>query len=172
MKTIIENLDRLSYLSEAQKKSIEVKAQAHLRFSNISFEVKKVDEKELIVQTVQLKHLSENYADAKKLIEVTETVFAPILYGRKLRVGAKPYFEAPADVVTFIWIKEQMAKKEIKAAELEQKLGIDRSTISQYLSGKRELSRGVKSMFYFFFAYEELVDNVAKTDNSDVLMGA
>ena len=172
MKTIVENLDRISYLNEAQKKSIEVKAQAHLRFSNISFEVKKVDEKELIVQTVQLKHLSENYADAKKLIEVTESIFAPVLYGRKLRVGAKPYFEAPADVVTTAWIKEQMAKHGIKAAELEEKLGIDKSTISQYLGGKRELSRGVKSMFYYFFAYNSLVDKTIKTDNSRFIMGA
>jgi len=159
MKTIIENLGRLSYLNDTLKRSIEQKAQAHLRYSNITFDVKLCDDKEIIIQTSQLKHLSENYADTAKLIEVTESVFAPILYGRKLRVGAKPYVEAPADVVTITWIKEQMAKQTIKSVELEKQLGIDKSTISQYLSGKRELSRGVKSMFFYFFAYNQLLND-------------
>lgn len=159
MKTIIENLGRLSHLNDTLKKSIEQKALAHLKYSNITFDVKLCDDKEIIVQTSQLKHLSENYADTAKLIEVTESVFSPVLYGRKLRVGAKPYVEAPADVVTITWIKEQMSKQTVKAVDLEKQLGIDKSTISQYLSGKRELSRGVKSMFFYFFAYNQLLND-------------
>ena len=158
MKTTIENLGRLSHLNDTLKKSIEQKALAHLKYSNITFDVKKCDETEIIIQVSQLKHLSENYADTAKLIEVTESVFSPVLYGRKLRVGAKPYVEAPADVVTITWIKEQMSKQTVKAVDLEKQLGIDKSTISQYLSGKRELSRGVKSMFFYFFAYNELIN--------------
>lgn len=157
MKSIIENLHRFMYLNDAQKNSLEQKAQAHLRYSNISFNVMKVDDKEVIIQTVQLKQLSENYADADRLVKVTESVFSPMLYGRKLKVGAKPYVPAPADDVTPQWIRDHMAKQHLKASDLEVLLGIDKSTLSLYLSGKRELSRPVKSMFFYFFAYNELI---------------
>ncbi|MBB6003944.1 hypothetical protein [Arcicella rosea] len=157
MKTVIENLHRLTYLNDGQKQSLEVKAQAHLRYSNISFTVMKVTDTELIIQTAQLKHLSENYADMEKLVKVTESVFSPMLYGRKLKVGAKPYVPAPADIVTFDWIKKEMAQQQLKAVELETALGIDKSTLSLLISGKRDMTRAMKSMFYYFFEYNKLV---------------
>lgn len=156
MKTIIENIHRLEYLSNEQREALEQKAVYYMRYSNITFNVMTVDEKIVIVQTVQLKPFSENYADAKKLVKITEELFSTVLYGRKLRIGAKPFVEAPADVVTVQYIKDRMAKMKLKATDLELLLGIDKSTLSLYFNHKRELTRGIKSMFYYFFMSEDL----------------
>lgn len=151
MKTTIENLDKLSYLSENQKAILERQAAAHLRYSNISFKIMTWYSDLLIVQTSQGKHISENYADEKRLIELTQEMFNTVLYGRTLRVGAKPFIHSPSDVVSVGWIKDSMSQNELKASDLEILLGIDKSTLSLYLTGKRELSRGVKAMFFYFF---------------------
>lgn len=159
MKTIIENLSRLTWLDEGQKNALETKAKAHLRYSNITFQVMKADETNVIVQVIQLKHLSENYATAEHLVKVAESVFSTMLYGRKLKVGAKPYVPAPADVVTPEWVRNAMAKQRLKAVDLEAQLGIDKSTLSVLLSGKKEMTRAMKSMFYFFFLAKQLEQN-------------
>lgn len=156
MENIIGNANRLYFLNEGQRKSIEQKAMAHKRYSNIVFEIISANDKELVVQVAQHNHLSENYATADRLKQIGKEVFAQFLYGRKLKVGAKPYDPAPGDVVTTDWIKVKMAQHAFKSVDLEKFFGIDKSTLSKYLSGDRELSRGVKSMFFYFFAYIEL----------------
>lgn len=88
---IIKNLALIYYLNDEQKSVIEQQAQAHLRFSNISFNVLQVDEDSLSVQTIQGKHLSENYADEQRLIEITQNTFADVLLGRSLTIEVIPY---------------------------------------------------------------------------------
>ncbi len=160
MKTFVENLNRLKHLTAEEKATIERKASAHRRFSNIGFCVMACNDTEIIVQVAQLKHLSENYATAEKLREIGESVFVPVAYGRTVKIGAKPYVPAPADMVTIQWIKDKMSQQRLKAVDLEILLGIDKSSISLYLNGKRELTRSIKSMFYYFFMYNEIQTSV------------
>lgn len=87
---IIKNLAKIHYLNDEQKSAIEQQAQAHLRFSNISFNVVKVNEASLSVQTIQGKQSSENYAD-ERLIEITQNIFASAFFGRSLTIEAIPY---------------------------------------------------------------------------------
>ncbi len=88
---IIKNLAQIHYLNDEQKTAIEQQAQAHLRFSNISFNVLQVNENSISVQTIQGKQLSENYADEQRLIAITQNTFADALLGRSLTIEVVQY---------------------------------------------------------------------------------
>ncbi|MFC0182537.1 hypothetical protein ACFFJX_08175 [Pseudarcicella hirudinis] len=145
----IQNLKRLQYLSEDQLAKLERTAIAHKRYSNIRFNIVFVDKKEVVVEVSQGRSLSENYADAEGLVRLTkEMIDNSMLSGRALRVGTKIYIKTDSDIVTTSWIKNKMSKVGMRAVDVEQYMSIDKSTLSLYLNGRRELTRKVKSDFF------------------------
>ena len=55
------------------------------------------------------------------------------------------------DAVTPDWIEEQMREYGLKRKDLMRQLALDPSSISQYLSGKRGMTKPVRAMFYYYF---------------------
>lgn len=55
------------------------------------------------------------------------------------------------DSVTPEWIEEQMREYGLKRKDLMRQLALDPSSISQYLSGKRGMTKPVRAMFYYYF---------------------
>ncbi len=155
-----DNLHRFEHLSPALKASLEQRAIAQMKKYQVLFKTMKVTDREMIIQTSQLQK-DEDETNAKEyLLKITEEVFTPFLYGRKLRVGIKLFIPTTTDVVDAQWILDKMAQQKLKFEDLERILGIEKYTLSVYTSGKYKLNRAEKGMFFYFFTYRNLVSQI------------
>ena len=59
--------------------------------------------------------------------------------------------------VTPQYISEQMQALGLNQADLVKELGINPSSISEYLSSYTKLSKAGKAMFYYYFEYKKLL---------------
>lgn len=73
-------------------------------------------------------------------------------------------FAFEGDEVTPEWVRERMDAFCIKQKDLIKNTGLDRSNISSYLSGKRPMSKGVKALFFYYFALLEANKKLHKGD--------
>lgn len=148
----IKNLSRISdHLQPDNLHKLEQGANLHLRHSNIEFKILSADDHEIIIRTVQGKHMSKNYATADKLIRVTKDLFQQFFSGFDIKVQPIPFAGEIVDVVSPEWLQDKMLKKGIKITDIVTDTGIDRTNISAWVNDKRPMSQIVKAMFYFYF---------------------
>lgn len=145
----LKNIHRLNF-SEADQIKLEKAAGLHKRYSNIEFKLLEVKPGELIVRVTQGKHLSENYADDKRLRAIAKELFQPFFDG-KIHVHAIPYKEHFTAVVTPEWLSSKLHQYQLRIIDIESITGLDKTNISAWVNGKRPMSQIVKAMFFFLF---------------------
>ncbi|RQO74254.1 hypothetical protein DBR43_02320 [Pedobacter sp. KBW06] len=166
----IKNIHKIDQLISARDLAkLEEGAKLHLRHSNISFKIMGISANGLFIKTEQGKHLSENYADEHRLIELTKDLFIKPKYTldfdpgdilnepgeidrAKIMVHAYPYVVSPIDKVDSKWVNEQMLKTGTKAKDIAAETGIEKTNISPWINDKKPMSQIVKAMFYYYFA--------------------
>ena len=141
-----------SLLSQDQLEKLDKAAQRHTTESNMSFVVLSATEKEIQVETTQGETKSGKYATEATLINRTKELFAKILPNVKFVINPVPFAPSPASTVTTAWLENQMEKKGIRIKQIAFDAGIDRESISDWVTGKRPMSQLVKAMFYFYFS--------------------
>ena len=159
MENIIKNLHKLkSLLSNEQIDSLEYSAMMQRRYARIFFKIQflDVEEKTIRIQIHQKKSPYENYADDKRLMEIVEETFRTYFEDWKIQKVTFPYIEAPAEIVTPEWIKEQMNKYKIGSKKLVADFGIAKAEISAMINGHREMGIRTKGLFYYYFKYTEI----------------
>lgn len=155
-----DNVHRFEHLSPTLKAALEQRAITQMKKYHVLFKIMKVTSHEIIIQTSQLQK-EDNEPNIKEvLVKVTEEVFSPFLYGRRLRIGVKLFIPTNTDVVDAQWILDKMAQQKLKFEDLERILGIEKYTLSVYTSGKYKLNRAEKGMFFYFFTYRNLVAQI------------
>ncbi|MNY29273.1 hypothetical protein D3C86_1633040 [compost metagenome] len=109
----------------------------------------------LIIRTKQDKHVSGNYADEVKLIELTRNLFG--ILPEKPVIAVQPLIYTPVlvDVVDAKWIQEKMEKHRIQIEDIVADTGIEKSSLSAWIKGTRLMTQPVKAMFYFLFTDHE-----------------
>ena len=156
MTNTIKHLEKLAGRVDAKDLAkLEAGARLYLRHSNISFQVVSSDANGLMIRTKQDKHLSGNYADEVKLIELTRNLFG-ILPGKPV-IAVQPLIYTPVlvDVVDAKWIRERMEKYRIQIEEIVADTGIEKGSLSAWINGTRLMTQPVKAMFYFLFTDHE-----------------
>jgi hypothetical protein len=148
---LIKNIHLLSALDENALLRLEQAALAHQRFSKITFKVIEFTDKALTINVIQGKSANENHQDQKRLIEIGKETFANHVGTRKINVHAVPYVASPVEVVTPEWISKQMLAHKVALKYLVKDFGIDKTTLSALINGKKPLSQPVKGLFYYFF---------------------
>ncbi|TDQ12178.1 XRE family transcriptional regulator [Pedobacter metabolipauper] len=153
--SVIKNLHKLlhlQYFSTDHLNKLEAGAALHLKYSNISFKIIEMNIKNssVVVKTEQGKHLSENYADEVRLIELTRELFS-VLDGAKILVHPIPYKPPIIDVVNPAWINDKMLNNGVRIKDIQADTGIDKTNLSAWINGTRPMSQPVKAMFYFYF---------------------
>jgi len=56
-----------------------------------------------------------------------------------------------AGEVTPAWIRNQMETADIQVKKIVMDTGVGQTNISQWIHGRRNMSKPVKAMFYFYF---------------------
>ena len=149
----MKGLEKLN-LTADKKRIIEKSEVSFKRFARIYFEVLSYDGKELIIKVWQQENPSKKYLGAKELIERTKGVFDGIV-PESVKIHCRPIPFEPDDLrnLSLEVINEKIEEFGLKPKDLVKLLDIDKSSLSLTLSGKRELSKPNKAMFYYLFKY-------------------
>ena len=146
----IEQLEQL--LTPEQITKLEKAADRHTQQSNVQFKILSVQDKTISVETTQSETPSGKYASEATLAKRTEDLFRKILPEFKITVSTETFHPSPASVVTAAWIDKKMQEKELRIKQIAFETGVDRESISDWVTGKRSMSQIVKAMFYFYLS--------------------
>ncbi|MDY0904296.1 helix-turn-helix transcriptional regulator [Pedobacter sp. CFBP9032] len=149
----IENAMMLEGIITSEKiLKLEAAAARHKEQSNISFTVTDVKNHTIEILTVQKETPSGKYANEATLVKKTEDLFRKISPEFKIIVSAETNFPSPAKLVNVPWIEKKMLEKGVRIKQIAFDSGIDRESISDWVTGKRSMSQIVKAMFYFYLS--------------------
>lgn len=152
----IKDIHKLAGLiSPIDLEILDEAAALHKKNSNITFKVIKVTDNEFQIRTEQGKHLSENYADAKLLVQRTKELFSFFGINKTLHVHPVPYVQSRTDIVNPKWVTENMIINGVKIKDIANETGIEKSDISGWINGEKPMSQAVKAMFYYYFSKEK-----------------
>jgi hypothetical protein len=146
----IKNVHLLS-LSDNNLKKLEFGAALHKKMSNIEFKILEIQDNSLVVRVSQGKHMSENYADKATLVNRARELFEPFFPTLKIHPQANPYEPNPISKIDSMWIKKQMDVLDLRVTDIVKDTGVDKTNISAWANGKREMSQPVKAMFFHYF---------------------
>lgn len=162
METIIKNIHLLkSHLTEDQLSTLEHGASLHRRHARITFKILRFADNVLTVETRQDKSPAENYLDGKLLYQRTKELFKAnnLPADIKLHINTIPYKPSPTEVVTPEYVRHFMTDLKIKAKDIAADTGLDKTNISAWVNGTREMSQIVKAMFYYYLETKRTIEN-------------
>ena len=111
-------------------------------------EVKRRDEG-VIIEISQDKTLDAQYFSANELRDIVTSLFASV--HEDFHIGAIPYVLLAHDVVTFSWLKKQLADNAMKIKTLARVLGVKKSVLVDHHSGNTEMNNEERGMYYYYF---------------------
>jgi hypothetical protein len=149
----IQNIHYLNpHLSIEQITALENAAERHSQQFNMDFKILSVDGNVIQVETGQGETASGKYATRQMLVKRTEELLEKRLPGFEIQVTANAALPAPTDVVNVSWIDKKMQQKGLRIKQIAFETGIDRESISDWVTGKKAMGKTVKAMFYFYLS--------------------
>lgn len=107
-------------------------------------------------------HIEVN--EEEKIVKITqkEVVNGYILNNKQLHDRARALFDKEYKIIPVVfsldlsevnseWIKERMAEFDIKTKDIISQTGLDKSSLSLFLSGKVKMNKLVRACFYYYF---------------------
>jgi len=149
----IQNIDCLvSLLKSDELNALNKAAERHSQQSNMDFKIISVNGNVVEIETSQGETASGKYATQQVLLKRTEELFKKRLSGFELQISANAVLPSPADVVDVPWIDQKMQEKGLRIKQIAFETGIDRESISDWVTGKKAMGKTVKAMFYFYLS--------------------
>ena len=149
----IQNIDSLNSLLNADEvNALKKAAERHSQQSNMDFKIISVNGNVVEIETSQGETASGKYATQQVLLKRTEELFKKRLAGFELQITANAVLPSPADVVDVPWIEKKMQEKGLRIKQIAFETGIDRESISDWVTGKKAMGKTVKAMFYFYLS--------------------
>jgi hypothetical protein len=122
----------------------------HSSISSIDFTILSANQNELTIEVTQNQTNSGKYATDVTLAERTKVLFGKYFPNATLNIIPVPFLPSPAGTVTTAWLEQKMQQKGVRIKQIAFETGIDRESISDWITGKRKMSQIVKAMFYFY----------------------
>jgi hypothetical protein len=149
----ISGMNKMStLLPEELLTKLDKSAERHFNQSNITFNILKAETNSLEVEVTQGETKSGKYASEATLISRTRQVFDKFFPQQQIQVFPNTFLPSPAAVVNPEWIEKKMLQKGVRIKQIAFETGIDRESISDWVTGKRSMSQIVKAMFYFYLS--------------------
>ena len=154
----MKNIELLPISEEAKKRLSDFAVQ-YRKMARIYIEIISFNGKRLIVRAEQKEAVNERILTKKELVERVREMFAgEIPADWLLTVSAVNFDRRDIAAVNPEWIKKNMDRLGLKAKDVVSHTGFDKSTVSEILSGERNLSKSGKAAFYYFFKYYEVTN--------------
>ncbi|MFI5453412.1 XRE family transcriptional regulator [Pedobacter sp. UC225_61] len=144
----IEKLSEL--LSSTEIEKLVKAAERHCESSNMNFTILSANAEGIEIEVAQGETKSGRYASEATLSNRTKELFANLLPKAKLHIYAQTFAPSPASTVTTAWLESKMQQKGVRIKQIAFDTGLDRESISDWVTGKRSMSQIVKAMFYFY----------------------
>lgn len=152
----MKNIDLLP-LSLIAKKRIAEFALQYRKMARIYIEIISFDGQRLIVRAEQKEAVNDLILTKIELTTRVRELFADeIPNDWKLTVSAVNFDRRDISAIDAMWINDNMTRLGLKAKDIASHTGLDKSSLSLYMSGGRELSKLTKIAFYYFFKYYEM----------------
>ena len=149
----IQNINLLDTILDTDKIiKLDKAASRHQEQSNTNFSIRLVGDKTIEIATVQGETSSGKYATEATLIKRTEDLFRKHLPHYKITVSPETFQASPASVVTIAWIEKMMLQKGVRIKQIAFDTGVDRESVSEWVTGKRSMSQIVKALFYYYLS--------------------
>lgn len=146
----IEHLNKS--LTAEQLEQLEAAASIHKSQSNIEFTILKVEGEEVTIESAQTETRSGKYATEAGLLKKSQEVFNKFLAGQTVNFVLSPHLPSLSAVVTPAWLEIKMKEKGVRIKQIAFETGVDRESIADWITGKRNMSQIVKAMFYFYLS--------------------
>lgn len=147
----VKNIHRITdQIPESDLKKLEQSAYNYARHTQLYFKIAYVDDEKIIVQAKQEKTSSGEYFTKESIKDRATNVFRDIFPDHEIAIRPSPYQHPPVDVVNPDWIRRQMSRKKVSSKQIREFTGIDKGTISNWISGNRNMSQAARAMFYLF----------------------
>jgi len=149
----IQNINLLDTILDTDKIiKLDKAASRHQEQSNTNFNIRMVGDNTIEIATVQGETSSGKYATEATLIKRTEDLFRKHLPHYKITVSPETFQASPASVVTIAWIEKMMLQKGVRIKQIAFDTGVDRESVSEWVTGKRSMSQIVKALFYYYLS--------------------
>ncbi|MEJ5995604.1 helix-turn-helix transcriptional regulator [Pedobacter sp. Du54] len=151
MKSIpgIEKLNDL--LTQVELEKLLKAAGRQAQTSNMSFTILSVTGNEIQIEVAQGETKSGKYATEATLTSRTKELFNKFIPKLPLNISPVPFAPSPASTVNPEWLESKMQQKGLRIKQIAFDTGVNRESISDWVTGKRTMSQIVKAMFYFYF---------------------
>lgn len=147
----IQGIEKLeTVLTVNDIRNITAAADHHAAMSNISFTILSVSENTVEIETTQAETKSGKYATEATLIKRTRELFGKYLPKMELHISTVTFAPSPSSTVTTAWLEQKMQLKGLRIKQIAFDTGIDKESISDWVTGKKSMSQIVKAMFYFY----------------------
>lgn len=152
MSTIV-SLNKLApQIQEENISKLEKAAARHKKESSITFTIRYSDEHVTEIECRQEENKSGNYATEASLIKRAQELFSKFLPQSELVILPVTFRPSPASVVSPAWLDQKMNEQGIRIKQIAFDTGIDRESVSDWVTGKRNMSQIVKAMFYYYLS--------------------
>lgn len=150
----MKGIEKLTHITEDQRKLLILSAKQYKRFARIYFEVLEVTPDSVSVKIKQLEGPAEKYLSAKDLTQRAQEVFEGMIpVDWKFSVRAVPFkFLQVVDVDYINSRKEALGLTDV---DLSRLLDVRPENLSKILSDNRGLTKLGKAAFYYLFKYLE-----------------
>jgi len=150
----MQNLDLLP-VDKSVKDDIRMFRDKLLAYAGIKVDILSFED-EVIRVRVEQAELKNNYMlNQAQLVGRAATVFAPLENRYRIHYVALTYQPDLAEI-DYNWINESLSRFKISRNDLIKQMGIDKSTLSELLSGNRNLTKFQKAAFFYYFMTYQL----------------
>lgn len=150
----MKGIEKLTHITDEQRKLLVQSASQYKRFARIYFEVLEVKGTFVSVKVKQMESPTERYLSAKDLTQRAQEVFEGLIpVDWKFSVRAVPFkFLQVVDVDYINSRKEALGLTDV---DLSRLLDVRPENLSKILSDNRGLTKLGKAAFYYLFKYLE-----------------
>lgn len=101
---------------------------------------------------------SGNHLANKQLFNLTCEICSPILAPRNIKVNTVAYIESPADAIDPTFLRYIQSKNQIKLKSIQADLGIHKTRISYWMTGKLPMNKTTQNMFYWYLVAKGYIE--------------
>ena len=148
----MNSLDVLK-INQEDKTLLKKSATDQMRFLGLEYSILATEEKSITILIRQKRLINDKVLTKAELVERAKDFLKVPSIADDTAIHVRPivFNVTDSEVVNHFWIQQQMQKNNLQLKHLVEIIGIDKSTLSELVSGKSSLTKWHKAAFYYFF---------------------
>jgi hypothetical protein len=148
----MNGLEKLK-INQEDKNFLKKSATNQMRFLGLEYSILSIEDKSITILVRQKRLINEKVLTKLELIERAKDFLTVPSIESNISIHVRPivFNVTDSEVVNHFWVQQQMQKNNLQLKHLVEIIGIDKSTLSELVSGKAAFTKWHKAAFYYFF---------------------